>query len=96
MSVKSENKKDKIRMSRLISNVLYIVKYAFRHDYRLPLSSIVSLCVFMGIGAFIDTFMLMEIINIFTTTADIMSVVKVLAVMFVLHAVRMVIFRLLE
>ena len=83
-------------MTRLISNVLYIVKYAFRHDYRLPLSYIVSLTVFMGIGAFIDTFMLMEIINIFTTTADIMSVVKVLAVMLILHAVRMVIFRVLE
>lgn len=96
MSVKSEKKKDKIKMTRLISNVLYIVKYAFRHDYRLPLASITSLTVFMGVGAFIDTFMLMEIINIFTTTADIMSVVKVLAIMLVLYVIRMVIFRVLE
>ena len=92
----SEKKKDKIKMSRLISNVLYIVKYAFSHDYRLPLSSIVSYTVFMGVGAFIDTFMLMEIINIFTTTADIMSVVKVLAVMLILYIIRLVIFRVLE
>ena len=91
-----KNKKDKIKMSRLISNVLYVVKYALRHDKKMALSYIVSRCVFMGIGTFIDTFLLMEIINIFTTTADIMSVVKVLAVMFVLHAVRMVIFRFLE
>ncbi|MBQ8410151.1 MAG: ABC transporter ATP-binding protein [Ruminiclostridium sp.] len=96
MSVKNEKKKDKIKMSRLISNVLYVVKYAFRHDYRLPLASIVSLSVFMGLGAFIDTFMLMEIINIFTTTADVMSVVKILVIMLVLYAVRMVIFRSLE
>ncbi len=96
MSVKSEKKKDKIKMKRLISNVLYVVKYAFRHDPKLPLSYIISRCVFMGIGAFIDTFLLMEIINIFTTTADIMSVVQVLAIMFVLHAVRMLIFRILE
>lgn len=96
MSVKNEKKKDKIKMKRLISNVWYVVKYAFRHDWKLPLSYIVSRCVFMGIGAFIDTFLLMEIINILTTTADIMSIVKVLAVMFILHAVRMVVFRLLE
>ena len=50
----------------------------------------------MGIGAFIDTFLLMEIINIFTTTADILSVVRVLAVMFVLYAFRLVMFRILE
>lgn len=96
MSVKNENKKDKIKMKRLISNVLYVVKYAFRHDPKLPLSYIISRCAFMGIGAFIDTFLLMEIINIFTTTADIMSVVQVLAIMFVLHAVRMLVFRFLE
>ncbi len=92
----SEKKKDKIKMSRLISNVIYVVKYAFRHDAKLPLSYILSRCVFMGIGAFIDTFMLMEIINIFTTTADIMSVVNILVIMFLLHAVRMLVFRFLE
>lgn len=96
MTAKSEKKKDKIKMKRLISNVMYVIKYAFRHDSRLPLSYIISRCVFMGIGAFIDTFLLMEIINIFTTTADILSVVKVLAVMLILFAVRMVVFRLLE
>ncbi|MGN1339952.1 MAG: ABC transporter ATP-binding protein [Oscillospiraceae bacterium] len=96
MSAKTGKKKDKIKMSRLISNVLYVIKYAFRHDSRLPLSYIISRCVFMGIGAFIDTFLLMEIINIFTSTADILSVVKVLAVMLILHVVRMIVFRFLE
>ena len=96
MTAKNEKKKDKIKMKRLISNVFYVIKYAFRHDGRLPLSYIISRCVFMGIGAYIDTFLLMEIINIFTTTADILSFVKVLAIMLILFAVRMVVFRLLE
>ena len=92
----SGQKKDKISMKRLISNVFYVLKYALHHDSRLPLSYIFSRSVFMGIGAFIDTFLLMEIINIFTSTADILSVVKVLAVMLVLYVIRMVIFRFLE
>ena len=96
MSKKNENKKDKISMKRLISNVFYVLKYAFRHDCKLPLSYIVSHCVFMGIGAYMETFLLMEIINIFTTTADVMSVVKILALMFTLHVIRMIIFRFLE
>ncbi len=92
----SKANKDKISMKRLISNVFYVLKYAFRHDRKMSLSYIFSRCVFMGIGTFIDTFLLMEIINIFTTTADITSVVKVLAAMFILYIVRMVIFRFLE
>ncbi len=92
----SKEKKDKISMKRLISNVFYVVKYALRHDKKLPLSYIVSQCIFRGIGAFMDTFLLMEIINIFTTTADVISVVKILAIMFSLHVVRMIIFRFLE
>ncbi len=96
MSKKKENKKDNISMKRLISNVFYVLKYAFKHDKKMSLSYIVSRCVFFGIGTFIDTFLLMEIINIFTTTSDISSVVKVLAVMFVLYIIRMVIFRFLE
>lgn len=83
-------------MKRLISNVFYVVKYALRHDKKLPVSYIVSQCVFRGIGAFIDTFLLMEIINIFTSTADVISVVKILAVMFSLHVIRMIVFRFLE
>ena len=92
----SKENKDKISMKRLISNVFYVVKYALSHDKKLPLSYIVSQCIFRGIGAFIDTFLLMQIINVFTTTADILSVVKILAVMFSLHVVRMIIFRYLE
>ena len=83
-------------MKRLISNVLYVLKYAFRHDKKMTLSYIAGRCVFMGIGAFIDTFLLKEIINIFTTTADLKSVITVLAAMFVLYVIRMAIFRFFE
>ncbi len=95
MSAKKENK-DKIKMSRLISNVFYILKYAMKHNSFMVISYIVCQCIFMGIGAFIDTFLLKEIIDIFTTTADYGSVIKVLVLMFTLYVVRMVIFRLLE
>ena len=96
MSRKNENKKDKISIKRLISNVFYVMKYALRHNSVMVLSYIVSWSVFMGVGAFIDTFLLKEIIDIFTTTADYESVIKVLALMFTLHVVRMIIFRFFE
>ena len=83
-------------MSRLISNVFYILKYALQHDCFMVISYILCRCVFMGVGAFIDTFLLKEIIDIFTTTADYESVIKVLVLMFTLYVARMVIFRLLE
>ena len=92
----NESKKEKISMKRLVSNVFYVLKYALRHDKKMALSYIVSRCVFVGIGAFIDTFLLMEIINIFISGADMASVIKVLAAMFILHIIRMIIFRFLE
>lgn len=89
-------KKDKITIKRLISNVIYVLKYAFRHDSFMAVSYIVSRCFFMGVGVYMDTFLLKDIIDIFTTTADMKSIVKVLAVMLVLHIIRLVIFRFCE
>lgn len=92
----AEKKKDKISLKRLVSNTLYVLKFAVRHDAKMAAAYIISLCVFNGLGAFIETFLLKEIIDIFTTTADVMSVVRVLAVMLFLYAARLVIFRVLE
>lgn len=89
----SENK---IGIKRLTSNVLYVLKYAFRHDSLMAVSYIVGRCVFFGVRAFMNTFLLKEIIGIFTSTADLESVAKVLAVMFALEIVRFVIFRYTE
>lgn len=88
--------KNKIGMKRLISNVLYVLKYAFRHDGTMAVSYIAGQCVFRGTGAFMNTFLLKEIIEIFTTTAELESVIKVLAVMFALEIVRFAIFRFVE
>lgn len=89
----SENK---IGIKRLTSNVFYVLKYAFRHDSLMAVSYIVGRCVFFGVRAFMNTFLLKEIIGIFTSTADMESVVKVLAVMFALEIVRFAIFRYTE
>ncbi len=88
--------KEKIGIGRLLSNTFYVLKYAFYHDGRMVLSYIVSRCVFVGIGTFIDTFLLKEIINIYTTTADIYNVIKVLAAMMILYVIRLSLFRFLE
>lgn len=88
----SENQ-DKITIKRLISNVLYVLKYAFGHDRTMALSYIAGRCIFLGTGTFMDTFLLMRIINILTTTADIVSVIKILAVMLGLQIIRLAIYR---
>lgn len=92
----SRKREEKIGMKRLVSNVVYILKYALRHDSKMAASYIVSRCVFHGADAFIDTFLLKEIIDIFTTTADIISIIKVLAVMLGIYAVRLIVYRILE
>lgn len=89
-------KQDKITIKRLISNVIYVLKYSFQHDSLMAVSYIVSRCIFYGVGAYMDTFLLKEIIDIFTTTADIESVIKVLAVMLALQIIRFAIFRFFE
>lgn len=88
----SENQ-DKITIKRLISNVLYVLKYAFGHDRTMALSYIAGRCIFLGTGTFMDTFLLMRIINILTTTADITEIIKVLAVMLGLQIIRLAIYR---
>ncbi|MDE7234595.1 MAG: ABC transporter ATP-binding protein/permease, partial [Ruminiclostridium sp.] len=93
MRKKPENK---IGIGRLISNVLYVLKYAFRHDKTMSGSYIAGQCIFRGAGAFMNTFLLKEIIEIFTTTADMGSVIKVLAIMLVLEIIRFAIFRFSE
>ena len=88
-----KNTENKIGIGRLISNVLYVLKYAFRHDKTMSASYIAGQCIFRGAGTFMNTFLLKEIIEIFTTTADMGSVIKILAVMLVLEIVRFAIFR---
>lgn len=89
-------KQDNLTIKRLISNVFYVLKYAFGHDRTMALSYMIGRCIFLGMGTFINTFLLMRIINILTTTADIISVIKVLAAMLGLEIIRFPIFRYCE
>lgn len=91
-----KEKKEKIGMKRLISNVLYILKYALSHDGKMAAFYIIGRCVFQGTGAFMDTFLLKAIIDILTTTANVRDIINVLVVMLVLQIVRFVIFRTTE
>lgn len=84
---------DKIKITRLISNVFYVLKYAFGHDKAMAISYIAGNCFVRGTGTFMDTFLLMRIINILTTTADITDIVKVLALMLGLQILRLAIYR---
>ncbi len=92
----AEKKKEKISLKRLISNTFYILKYAVSHDAKMVIAYIAGQCVFNGLGAFIDTFLLKEIIDILTADANVISVMRVLAVMLALYAVRLIIFRVFD
>ncbi|MBQ7781380.1 MAG: ABC transporter ATP-binding protein [Lachnospiraceae bacterium] len=91
-----KEKKEKIGMKRLISNVFYILKYALSHDRKMAVTYIIGRCVFQGTGAFMDTFLLKEIIDILTTTANVRDIIGVLALMLILQIVRFLIFRTAE
>lgn len=92
----ADREKEKISLKRLISNTFYVLKYAVRHDAKMVIAYIAGQCVFSGLGTFIDTFLLKEIIDILTADEDVMSVVRVLAVMLSLYAVRLIISRVSE
>ena len=93
MSNGAEKKTEKISIKRLIANVFYVLKYAFAHDKVMALSYIAGGCFFHGVGTFMNTFLLMKIINILTTTADITDIVNVLAVMMILQIIQLAVYR---
>lgn len=80
-------KTEKIGTKRLISNVMYVMRYAFKYDTKMAASYIASMCVHSAVFTVIDTILLKAIIDILMAGADVLSVVKVLAVIVVLNAV---------
>ncbi len=84
-----KQKKEKLGMKRLISNVAYIMKYAYRHDKVMSAAYVISLCVNDGLGAFINTFILKEIIDTLTGGADIRRIVMLLGIQLVLVCVQL-------
>ncbi len=89
-------KKEKIGMKRLISNVIYVMRFAYRHDKKMAAAYIVSQCVHAGANAFLNTFMLKEIINVLTDGADIRSIIKLLTIWFAIDALQLLIHIVLE
>lgn len=80
-------KTEKIGMKRLISNVMYVMRFAVKYDSKMAAAYIVSMCVHSAVFTVIDTILLKAIIDILMAGADVLSVVKVLAVIVVLNAV---------
>lgn len=80
-------KTEKIGMKRLISNVMYVMRFAVKYDSKMAAAYIASMCVHSAVFTIIDTILLKAIIDILMAGADVLSVVKVLAVIVVLNAV---------
>lgn len=74
-------------MKRLISNVMYVMRFAVKYDSKMAAAYIASMCVHSAVFTIIDTILLKAIIDILMAGADVLSVVKVLAVIVVLNAV---------
>lgn len=71
-------KKEKIGIKRLISNVFYVLELARKHDSRMAAAYVMSECVHSGLHAFINTFILKEIIDTLTNGADILHMIWLL------------------
>lgn len=80
-------KTEKIGMKRLISNVMYVMRFAVKYDSKMAAAYIASMCVHSAVFTVIDTILLKAIIDILMAGADVLSIVKVLAVIVVLNAV---------
>lgn len=74
------DKKEKIGIKRLISNVFYVMRFACRHDKKMAGAYIAGQCIHNGASAFLNTFILKEIIDVLTDGADISSIIALLAV----------------
>lgn len=80
-------KTEKIGMKRLISNVMYVMRFACKYDGKMAAAYVISMCANNAAYTVINTFLLKAIIDILMAGADILSVVKVLAVIAVVDAV---------
>lgn len=86
---KASDKKEKIGMKRLISNVFFVIKYACLYDTKMTAVYIAGQCVYMGVSSFLGTFVLREIIEVLSYGADIMSIVKLMAFWLALNSAQL-------
>lgn len=81
------DKKEKIGMKRLISNVFYIMAYTFRHDKKMAIAYILSQTIDVAAFTIIDTFMLKQVIDELMNGADILNIIKILLMILLLSCV---------
>lgn len=89
-------KEEKLGFKRLISNLMFTFKYAFGHDKKMSFSYVFSMCVFDGLNAFINTFILKEIIEVLTTGAELQQIIFLLAMQIILNIIALTIHIALE
>ncbi len=89
-------RKEKIGMKRLISNVFYVMKFAYRHDKKMAAAYIVSQCVHAGANTFLNTFLLKEIIDVLTDGADVKSIIMLLLIWLAVNSAGLLIHIVLE
>lgn len=90
------DKKEKIGIKRLISNVFYVMRFACRHDKKMAGAYIAGQCIHNGASAFLNTFILKEIIDVLTDGADISSILTLLAVWLIVDSAGLAIHVALE
>lgn len=71
-------KKEKIGMKRLISNVFYIMGYTLRHDKKMVIAYILSQTIDVASFTIIDTFLLKKVIDELISGADLQNIIKIL------------------
>lgn len=71
-------KKDKISMKRLLSNIKYILDFSFKENKKMALAQIVGVSIWQCADTVVDTYILLMIVNILTTTRDIKSILAIL------------------
>lgn len=91
MSTKSKDKKEKIGMKRLISNVFFVIRYACLYDTKMTAVYIAGQCIHMGVTSFLSTFVLKEIIEVLANGADILGILKLMAFWVVINSVQLAI-----
>ncbi len=89
-------KKEKIGIKRLVSNVLYVMRFAYRYDKKMAAAYIASHCVQSGASTFLNTFLLKEIIDVLTGGADVQSIIKLLLIWFAVNSAGLLIHIALE
>lgn len=91
-----EKKTEKLGLKRLIGNVFYVFRYAYSHDRKMGTAYIISQCIHTGMNTFINTYLLKEIIDTLTASADLERILWLLVIQLVLNSLQLAVHIALE